>query len=160
MVKTIKLSIICHSDLSNRVIRHATFYSSWFFFVLSGFLISSQLFLQIKKGNGLSLRDFFIKRVFRILPIYFFIVAVYFFFEFCLTNGNWFVSAATTKPYPSTLEKVSLLWCSAAMPPQNKALSKSSSSCCCRQATDPPKALVWYVLLLCVKDIRHMKAAQ
>lgn len=52
------------------------------FFVLSGFLISSQLFAQIKKGNGLCLRDFFIKRIFRILPIYFFIVGVYFLFPF------------------------------------------------------------------------------
>ena len=48
------------------------------FFVLSGFLIASQLFAHIKKGRGISLKDFFIKRIFRILPIYFFIVSVYF----------------------------------------------------------------------------------
>src|ERR1700750_1949584 len=52
------------------------------FFVLSGFLISSQLFAQIKKGRGVSLKTFYIKRFFRILPIYFFIVAVYFLFPF------------------------------------------------------------------------------
>jgi len=50
------------------------------FFVLSGFLISSQLFAQIKKGNSISLKTFFIKRFFRILPIYFFIVGIYFLF--------------------------------------------------------------------------------
>ncbi len=52
------------------------------FYVLSGFLISSQLFVQIKKANGFSLRDFFIKRFFRILPLYFFIVVAYFLFPF------------------------------------------------------------------------------
>ena len=52
------------------------------FFVLSGFLISSQLFAQIKKGSGISLKTFFIKRVFRILPIYFFIVGIYFLFPY------------------------------------------------------------------------------
>ena len=52
------------------------------FFVLSGFLISSQLFAQIKQGKGISLKTFFIKRFFRILPIYFFIVGVYFLFPF------------------------------------------------------------------------------
>ena len=52
------------------------------FFVLSGFLISSQLFAQIKKGTGISLKTFFIKRFFRILPIYFFIVGVYFLFPY------------------------------------------------------------------------------
>ena len=49
------------------------------FFVLSGFLISSQLFTQINKGNPLNVREFFIKRIYRILPIYFFMVALYFF---------------------------------------------------------------------------------
>ncbi len=52
------------------------------FFVLSGFLISSQLFAQIKKGSGISLKTFFIKRFFRILPIYFFIVGIYFLFPY------------------------------------------------------------------------------
>lgn len=52
------------------------------FFVLSGFLISSQLFIQIKKGTGISLKTFFIKRFFRILPLYFFIVGVYFLFPY------------------------------------------------------------------------------
>lgn len=50
------------------------------FFVLSGFLISSQLFGEIKKGRGISLKTFFIKRFFRILPIYFFVVGIYFLF--------------------------------------------------------------------------------
>ncbi|RED22509.1 peptidoglycan/LPS O-acetylase OafA/YrhL [Flavobacterium cutihirudinis] len=48
------------------------------FFVLSGFLISSQLFLQIKKGQLISFKVFFIKRFFRIIPAYLATVAIYF----------------------------------------------------------------------------------
>lgn len=52
------------------------------FFVLSGFLISSQLFVQIKIEKTFSIKEFYIKRFFRILPIYFFVVAIYFLFPF------------------------------------------------------------------------------
>lgn len=52
------------------------------FFVLSGFLISSQLFAQIKKGNQISIKEFYIKRFFRIIPIYFFVIVIYFAFPF------------------------------------------------------------------------------
>ena len=38
------------------------------FFVLSGYLISSQLFAGIANHNELPLKPFFIKRFFRILP--------------------------------------------------------------------------------------------
>ncbi len=48
------------------------------FFVLSGFLISSQLFQEIKTENNISLKNFFLKRVFRILPAYLFTVGLYF----------------------------------------------------------------------------------
>ncbi|WP_307304512.1 acyltransferase family protein [Epilithonimonas hungarica] len=48
------------------------------FFVLSGFLISSQLFQEVKNDGQLSLKNFFLKRVFRILPAYFFTVGLYF----------------------------------------------------------------------------------
>ena len=48
------------------------------FFVLSGFLIASQLFSQLKKSKTFSLRHFFLKRFFRIIPVYLFIVGIYF----------------------------------------------------------------------------------
>jgi peptidoglycan/LPS O-acetylase OafA/YrhL len=48
------------------------------FFVLSGYLISSQLFTSLKNGHGLQLKEFYIKRSFRILPAYLFILALYF----------------------------------------------------------------------------------
>ncbi len=48
------------------------------FFVLSGYLISSQLFLKMAKGNKISFQDFFIRRFFRIIPAYATVVAIYF----------------------------------------------------------------------------------
>ena len=48
------------------------------FFVLSGFLISSQLFAQIKNEQQLSFRAFFVKRIFRIIPAYLITLVLYF----------------------------------------------------------------------------------
>src|ERR1700743_3336320 len=47
------------------------------FFVLSGFLISGQLFETITKGKQISLSEFFIKRFFRIIPPFLLIVTLY-----------------------------------------------------------------------------------
>lgn len=52
------------------------------FFVLSGFLISFQLFGQIKSGEIISFKKFFLKRFFRIIPAFLFTVALYFLFPF------------------------------------------------------------------------------
>lgn len=48
------------------------------FFVLSGFLISSQLFSQINQGQRISFKPFFIKRFFRIVPAFLVTVGIYF----------------------------------------------------------------------------------
>lgn len=50
------------------------------FFVLSGYLISSQLFLKIDKEQPISLREFFLKRFFRIIPAYVVVLTLYFLF--------------------------------------------------------------------------------
>ncbi|MFI5160408.1 MAG: acyltransferase family protein [Sphingobacteriales bacterium] len=50
------------------------------FFVLSGFLISGQLFEVVAKGGSISLKEFFIKRFFRIIPPFLLVVALYAFF--------------------------------------------------------------------------------
>lgn len=50
------------------------------FFVLSGFLIASQLFRNIARGEQVPFRDFFVKRFFRIIPPYGLVVAIYFLF--------------------------------------------------------------------------------
>lgn len=50
------------------------------FFVLSGFLIASQLFATIAKNEIISFKTFFIKRFFRIIPLYLFTLTLYFLF--------------------------------------------------------------------------------
>lgn len=52
------------------------------FFVLSGFLISSQLFEQIKEGQLVSFKTFFLKRFFRIIPAFLVTIGLYFCFPF------------------------------------------------------------------------------
>jgi peptidoglycan/LPS O-acetylase OafA/YrhL len=48
------------------------------FFVLSGFLIGSQVLKPLSEGRALSFADFYLRRAFRILPVYLLVVAVYF----------------------------------------------------------------------------------
>lgn len=48
------------------------------FFVLSGYLIASQLFKEENRDGSISLRKFYLKRLFRILPPYLVVLAVYF----------------------------------------------------------------------------------
>jgi peptidoglycan/LPS O-acetylase OafA/YrhL len=48
------------------------------FFVLSGFLIAFPLLGQVKEGQPVSLRTFFTKRFFRILPAYWAVLLLYF----------------------------------------------------------------------------------
>ena len=50
------------------------------FFILSGFLISTELFKELSKTGALSLKNFYIKRSFRILPAYLLVVVIYFLF--------------------------------------------------------------------------------
>jgi peptidoglycan/LPS O-acetylase OafA/YrhL len=40
------------------------------FFVLSGYLIGTQLFSRLARGQRLSLRDFYVRRALRILPAF------------------------------------------------------------------------------------------
>jgi peptidoglycan/LPS O-acetylase OafA/YrhL len=72
-----------------------------FFFVLSGFLITYLLMQEIKKTSNVSIRDFYLRRMYRIWPLYFIIVGIGFFiftiifprmyhqtyFDFSLLNG-------------------------------------------------------------------------
>jgi peptidoglycan/LPS O-acetylase OafA/YrhL len=48
------------------------------FFVLSGFLIARQLFSELKATGTILVKQFFIKRFFRIIPVYLVVVAIYF----------------------------------------------------------------------------------
>src|SRR5213079_946265 len=47
------------------------------FFVLSGYLIGGQLIAPLTRGRPIDLRRFFVRRVLRIIPAYFVILAVY-----------------------------------------------------------------------------------
>ena len=49
------------------------------FFVLSGFLISNQLIAAWQKRHEIPFREFYIKRIFRIFPPYFFVLLIYIF---------------------------------------------------------------------------------
>jgi len=50
------------------------------FFVLSGYLIGSQIFREVRREGKLSFGNFYFKRALRILPAYLSVVALYFFF--------------------------------------------------------------------------------
>ena len=52
------------------------------FFVLSGYLISSQLFIKINRKEKIIFRQFFLRRAFRILPAFFVTLAIYFWIPF------------------------------------------------------------------------------
>ena len=47
------------------------------FFVLSGYLIGSQLLRPLANGQPVSLRAFYVKRAFRILPAFWAVLAIY-----------------------------------------------------------------------------------
>ena len=47
------------------------------FFVLSGFLIGSQVLRPLARGEPLSFRDFYLRRAFRILPAFWVVLALY-----------------------------------------------------------------------------------
>ena len=47
-----------------------------FFFVLSGFLITYLLFEEHRKNSRVSIKAFYLRRVFRIWPLYFFIIGI------------------------------------------------------------------------------------
>lgn len=48
------------------------------FFVLSGFLIASQLFLSLQREGRVDCRRFYFKRTLRILPSYYFVLLIYY----------------------------------------------------------------------------------
>src|SRR5215218_8239701 len=48
------------------------------FFVVSGYLIAGQLFKQVAEENTVSLKPYFIKRFFRIIPAYAVVASIYF----------------------------------------------------------------------------------
>ena len=74
------------------------------FFVLSGYLISSQLFEMIKAGKQISFPVFFIKRFFRIIPAYGVVLSIY----FCIPYAREWESLAPFWKYISFTQNLGL----------------------------------------------------
>ncbi|HVU98875.1 MAG TPA: acyltransferase [Puia sp.] len=62
------------------------------FFVISGFLITSLLMKELEKTKRISLRDFYIRRIFRILPTYYLLLFVVFLLN-KVNNGGEILTA-------------------------------------------------------------------
>ncbi len=57
------------------------------FFVLSGYLIANQIFAGIARGQALSLKNFYLRRAFRTLPVFWGVLALFFLFP-TVMGGN------------------------------------------------------------------------
>jgi len=73
-------TIFQHPDWMNNSFIHFGWCGVDLFFVLSGFLISNQLMAAWQKNEQIPFREFYIKRIFRIFPPYFFVLLIYIFF--------------------------------------------------------------------------------
>lgn len=60
-----------------------------FFFVLSGFLITNLLILEFEKSNTISIKNFFLKRIFRIFPAYYFYFIILILINFIFLKLNY-----------------------------------------------------------------------
>jgi peptidoglycan/LPS O-acetylase OafA/YrhL len=71
------------------------------FFVISGFLITRLLLQEEKLTKNISLKNFFIRRILRIFPAYYFLLSVYFILSCVgflqLSNQSWLTSITYTK---------------------------------------------------------------
>jgi peptidoglycan/LPS O-acetylase OafA/YrhL len=71
-----------------------------FFFVISGFLITWLLLLEVQKNGAINLKNFYIRRALRILPVYFAFLAVLFglqlFTVFHIDRHSWIGSLTFT----------------------------------------------------------------
>lgn len=127
---SVLLVILWHLREKSSYIAHiAGWLGVYIFFVISGFLITALLIDEEKKTGGICLSAFYLRRAFRILPVYFIVLAVYVLLDFrkpekwiplklglpyYLTFMNEFKpEAASTFGYTWTLgieEKFYLLW--------------------------------------------------
>src|SRR5947207_1519982 len=66
-------------DYLNRVNPQTGFLAVVFFFVLSGFLITYLLLVEEAETGDVSVRSFYVRRILRIWPLYYLIIAIAFF---------------------------------------------------------------------------------
>lgn len=71
------------------------------FFLISGFLITSLLLQEEEKAGSISLKDFYVRRVLRIFPAYYFLLLVYFILQLLgyldIPKAAWLTSLTYTK---------------------------------------------------------------
>lgn len=71
------------------------------FFVISGFLITSLLIIEENTFNKISIKNFYVRRIFRIFPAYYFLLLVYFVLQninlLNITPESWITSLTYTK---------------------------------------------------------------
>ncbi len=71
------------------------------FFVISGYLITSLLLDEEKASGSISIKNFYMRRILRIFPAYYFLLLFYFVLQLCghlqLTNASWLTALTYTK---------------------------------------------------------------
>ncbi|MFK7951507.1 MAG: acyltransferase family protein [Ekhidna sp.] len=70
------LVLFRHSDLSNNILKDFGWLGVDLFFVLSGFLISNLLFTEYRKNGEFEIKQFLIKRGFKIFPPFYFFIFI------------------------------------------------------------------------------------
>jgi peptidoglycan/LPS O-acetylase OafA/YrhL len=74
------------------------------FFIVSGFLITKLLLEEEKMNGKISLEKFYVRRVFRIFPAFYFLLLVYFFLQLAgilhFHTNSWITSLTYTKYFP------------------------------------------------------------
>jgi peptidoglycan/LPS O-acetylase OafA/YrhL len=85
-----------------------------FFFVISGFLITHLLIREHERKGEISLRDFYIRRALRILPVYYMFLlaalAVSYFGGFHQTTSNWLANLTFTTNFFDRTWTTGHLW--------------------------------------------------
>ena len=80
------------------------------FFVISGFLITTLMLNEQEQNNKFSIRSFYLRRIFRIFPAYYFMLLVYFALQVIgvihLSNYSWITSITYTKYLNWTLDGI------------------------------------------------------
>ena len=78
------------------------------FFVISGFLITTLLTNEENKNNKISLKNFYVRRVLRIFPAYYFLLLVYFVLQLLnyiqIDPAAWLTAITYTKYFNWSLD--------------------------------------------------------
>ena len=96
-------------------------YAVTFFFVLSGFLITYLLMVEKEKTNKISVRNFYLRRIFRIWPLYYLILFVTLILSFFISSFSsqhaplsfflyFFMLSNVATAYPYVIVAIESLW--------------------------------------------------